>query len=1619
MPALLSWWSERGVLLENATADDYAPVNQGQLKNIAKAAVAEMDAKLSGGAGDELHLLVESWSSSELSTNDFAPVNLGQLKTVAKPFWDQLISVQYATGHPWADITSPDDFAVANVGQVKNLFSFDLTATDESRDTDADQLPDWWEKFHFENITATAGDDPDADGASNLQELLNGTDPNDRYNGQPPALSVELEPALLDARLQSFQSQRKSLTLRNRTAHAINYSVAVQNNVASGYQFRDSKNGNFPFFWEDISETGTRLEVISNADDDYEEVPLNGFSFPFYGQSYSSVYVGSNGYVTLGAGNDSYFNLALPSLSAPRSLIAAFWDDLSPQLGGDIYFQERSGQLIVQFDKMSRWGDGVFTFQIILFADGTIEFRYLVVGGESTLYTVGLQDSSGMQGVQVSNDAPYVQNNLAVRFTPGTEFVRVTPLQGTVSPNSETELAATFYSLNLPPGIHAANISVAHDGAGDTPLYAPAVLEVVNVPSSIYFTNPTDGFVGWEGKPLSLSALANQPDRAISRVEFYSGSVLLGDGTSSGVGQYSFNLAAIPAGQNIISVRAIDQSGQAFLANSITVTGKPDIDLDGDGLSGSQEEAAGTSESNADTDGDGLTDSAEAAFGTNPSKADTDEDTVHDKADGWPLHKQISTARVPERRYVAIKLGPGEAYSVNNLGEVVGQSRNAQGHNQAVLWRAGDDPIFLDFITTDPLDQLASAAHAINDAGIIAGYSRYSWDPNVTGQYPDPPIYPFLRNDVYGGSGATDTHACLWRIVRPTAGSNVPLQVTAPQDLNDLSLGTPANPDLPDPANKGRSFAFDINQAGTAVGFSTSRVTTGKFVFYWLIGADLDRAVRFNASGAPAQLQMPTHPERPSYATALSGHSIAGSGAGEQGRSAFLFSNGTLQLIDAGGEFLGLQNYASVHGLNIHDHIVGNFGTYGSAAIWVNESNLPANERFVNLTTVPELDDGDNVNVAKINDHDQVVGSAELSQGTEAILWQNGKAFRLNQLIGSLPIGHRLVSATAISRNGLITANTNNGDAYLLLPVELTPDYNRDGIIDDNDRGKVSEEVPWHFWYNEDNDSGETGGDDIPLGSGQGDFGGGTVSGIRDLVDFFAVFLDIKELVKVLPPESNIYKLKAEGGAFKFVYTDLAPADSGKYLKDIAAAEVLKAADKTLVGAGSSAALDPAFLNKIKDEGKGVLLIEAGSKTDKGMMLEVYKGSVKLTELKLYVKTDSVEKMFRHRNLLAANGQSGGRGDELGEPPNYPDRLSSDKTFVFVHGYNVNPEQARGWNCEMFKRLFWSGSKAKFYGVTWYGSETQIAFANVATDYQANVDNAFATAQSLAQFIDGLGGNVTIAAHSLGNMLVGSAMHDWQAAGISNYFMVDAAVPKEAYDSAEEQLATQTTWGMDHPDWSNYPRRLWCSDWHKLFPGSDNRSRLTWKNRLQGISNVFNFYSTGEEVLANPADAPTVPTSSTEVWNNQERMKGRMETGQVLSSNYGGWRFTNYYNEGQVYYPQIPPAQTASITDAELNQQPFFWPGPAELHGANGNNYASPQQHRNTLLSEMVPALSFAAGANPVIRFGTRNVNMPDHFKNDWPRANPSWQHSDAKVVGYLYIYKVFDAVVSEAGLKQ
>ncbi len=174
-----AWWAQRGATNANP-ANDHAAVTQGQLKHFTQKAVEELNARIPGGAGPELNSLVDGWvqeyqlgnhSAQNPLPADFHAMTAGQLKWIANQITARLIHARYMDDPPaWLAIT-PDDIELANLGQLKTVFDFDLTAP-------PGQLPEWWQKFYFNGQTGIDPEaDPNGNGISNLDEYLNGTDP--------------------------------------------------------------------------------------------------------------------------------------------------------------------------------------------------------------------------------------------------------------------------------------------------------------------------------------------------------------------------------------------------------------------------------------------------------------------------------------------------------------------------------------------------------------------------------------------------------------------------------------------------------------------------------------------------------------------------------------------------------------------------------------------------------------------------------------------------------------------------------------------------------------------------------------------------------------------------------------------------------------------------------------------------------------------------------------------------------------------------------------------------------------------------------------------------------------------------------------------------------------------------------------------------------------------------------------------------------------------------------------------------------------------------------------------------------------------------------------------------
>jgi hypothetical protein len=649
--------------------------------------------------------------------------------------------------------------------------------------------------------------------------------------------------------------------------------------------------------------------------------------------------------------------------------------------------------------------------------------------------------------------------------------------------------------------------------------------------------------------------------------------------------------------------------------------------------------------------------------------------------------------------------------------------------------------------------------------------------------------------------------------------------------------------------------------------------------------------------------------------------------------------------------------------------------------------------------------------------------------------------------------------------------------------IALNADANHDGTMDFTYTGPdfVSASKPFRFWANDNQDSGDFGGNfGVPGYQPSADADGFIVKGYgylinvpvpqyssvganayvvhgrRDLVDFFPVCVNIGSLFQSNALSAGInlsdpnyqFALSQGDGVLRFVYTDLTPTNYMNYLLDTMESSNLASATAWPI-LQQGTCLDRSFVSGIAASNKNILLVEAAAATTQPLVLTIYHGTNQIAQTSLYLSITGVEQMFRHKNLLLTATPA--MPDRLtdADVPNEPDTI--DKNFVFMHGYNVDPQEARGVQADMFKRMYWSGSHAKFYGVTWQGSDTKHTFPfynKLTPNYHTNVVNAFATAPSLANFIASLtnSGLVVASAHSLGNMLTLSAISDWNAP-ISQYFMMDAAVPIEAIDS------TATTSMMVYSTWTDYSNRLFAANWYQLFPTNDARSRLNWNNRLGNLRSVdvYNFYSSGEEVLRTTTNDPPpevldkVATQAAYhfwdgypfgsfTWYWQEKGKGTCDQDWFLGSSHGGWRFSDYY----FGVPVVSANSTAYTPNSMLPEHPFFdfsraalvgppSPDLALTNAATGSAYAA--ANRNRILADAIPAMSLVAGANPVPRlapFGqpNKNFNMNTaQFQNGWSQGRTGneanlWHHSDFVQMAYPFTYKLFNQFVTTGNLK-
>jgi len=208
--------------------------------------------------------------------------------------------------------------------------------------------------------------------------------------------------------------------------------------------------------------TGNLLQMS----DDSQQGPFNiGFTFCFYGNTYTQFYVGSNGWISFSPNQPvTYTSAPIPSAGTPANSVMGAWQDWHPGIGGQIRYQVQGTapcrKLVVSWISVPFFSCTTVngTFHIVLYESTNvievhIQSKQFCAWANGTA-TQGIQNANATQAVTTPgrNSSQWTANNDGRRWTPSGQPVLPTP---------------TWYQVGNPAPIGTGNsITVTPPAAG-------------------------------------------------------------------------------------------------------------------------------------------------------------------------------------------------------------------------------------------------------------------------------------------------------------------------------------------------------------------------------------------------------------------------------------------------------------------------------------------------------------------------------------------------------------------------------------------------------------------------------------------------------------------------------------------------------------------------------------------------------------------------------------------------------------------------------------------------------------------------------------------------------------------------------------------------------------------------------------------------------------------------------------------------------------------------------------------------------------------------------------------------------------------------------------------------
>jgi len=254
----------------------------------------------------------------------------------------------------------------------------------------------------------------------------------------------------------------------------------------AGYFWVDNNEDDGPEFeWIDIvgRDGAERLQVGDNWNSG--EIEL-GFDFPWYGEWYPSLRIGSDGWFTFDPEQEGVFNNLpeFPNEDEPNNILAVDCIDIAPNNQSSLWFwTDGEGVAVISWIMMAPRFSPVrpdITMQAVLIAEtGTVFYQYgNQMGLPANLVNVGYENQDGSLGASIFFHQAVAQGLAIAISGPFSKWLIIEPLEGVIPAEDSEVLEVTFLPDDLEAGTYEMLISIELDDPNQPLIEISAVMTV-------------------------------------------------------------------------------------------------------------------------------------------------------------------------------------------------------------------------------------------------------------------------------------------------------------------------------------------------------------------------------------------------------------------------------------------------------------------------------------------------------------------------------------------------------------------------------------------------------------------------------------------------------------------------------------------------------------------------------------------------------------------------------------------------------------------------------------------------------------------------------------------------------------------------------------------------------------------------------------------------------------------------------------------------------------------------------------------------------------------------------------------------------------------------------------